>query len=175
MQAQYVSIGYIKKPHGVKGEVRVTIADEYWEDFLQTPVIFLRIKGKPVPYFVEEVRPGNLMLVKFEQVSSLTQALELSSCEILLKNTDVLPRSTADNLSKQGLGFNHCQGYELIDVEKGAVGIISEILDLPQQEMAIVEYKGKELMIPLHDQLVEKLDGKNKKLLLRLPDGLLDL
>jgi 16S rRNA processing protein RimM len=34
---------------------------------------------------------------------------------------------------------------------------------------------GKEVLIPIHENSLEKIDKKNRKLYLNLPEGLLDL
>ena len=46
---------------------------------------------------------------------------------------------------------------------------------MPQQHLAIVDYRGREVFIPLHPDIVVSLDEKAKKITLRLPGGLLEL
>ena len=49
---ELISIGYTKKPHGIKGAIRVSIKDEYLDTFEEVDVLFLAINGRNIPYFV---------------------------------------------------------------------------------------------------------------------------
>ena len=68
----YVSIGYTRKPVGIKGELRLHVEERYLEDFLQAKVLFLEMGGAPVPYFVESIRIAKTPIVKFEDILSST-------------------------------------------------------------------------------------------------------
>ena len=67
------------------------------------------------------------------------------------------------------------QGFLLVDKELGEIGVIEEVLELPQQEMAVVKKEGKEVMIPLNDTFVKGIDRTKKRIDVELPEGLLDL
>jgi len=63
----------------------------------------------------------------------------------------------------------------LVDENHGLIGIINEVTEMPQQEMAVLNYREKEILIPLHATLIEAIDTTNQKITVRLPEGLLDL
>ena len=63
----------------------------------------------------------------------------------------------------------------MIDKEVGEVGVIEEILDMPQQEMTLIRYKKREVLIPLNEELILEIDEKKKQVMVDLPEGLLDL
>ena len=65
--------------------------------------------------------------------------------------------------------------YEIISERDGAIGVIEEVIEMPQQIMGIVNYQGKEVLIPLNDQFITGVDEEKKILEMELPEGLLDL
>jgi 16S rRNA processing protein RimM len=55
------------------------------------------------------------------------------------------------------------------------IGVIEEVIEQPHQILCSIMYKGKEALIPIHEDSLEKMDVKNRKIFVTLPDGLLDI
>ena len=66
-------------------------------------------------------------------------------------------------------------GYTVIDLTYGPLGVIDSVQEYPQQFMGMVEYKKKQVLIPLHPNLIVELDNEHKILKVDLPEGLLEL
>jgi 16S rRNA processing protein RimM len=173
MTDKIVQIGATKKPHGLKGEVKLHVEEKYIEDLQEVEVVILTIKGKPTPFFVEDIRFGNAIIAKFEDVDTLEAATEIANKELSLREKDLIPDDERE-FEIEGLQYEKCVGYTILD--KGtAVGVIEEVLEFPQQEMAFIEYEGREVMIPLHPHFILKVDNAAKTIAMDLPDGLLEL
>ena len=170
----YVSIGFTKKPYGIKGELKLKILDAYLEDFARAEVLFLGIDGRKIPFFVEAVRMDGPLLIKFEEKDTKESASQLAGKEIFLRELDLSFDEKRKN-SVADLKFTAYVGYILEDVNFGKIGTIKEVIEYPQQEMAIVLYKEKERLIPLNEHLVVRIDKDEQKILLDLPEGLLEL
>jgi 16S rRNA processing protein RimM len=168
----YTEIGYTQKTHGVKGELKFFVEDPYWEIVLEKKRVFLDIKGIKVPYFIQEVRGAEGNIVQFEEVPNREAALSLQSRKMFLLSSEI-----PDDLEieEEGLEYAYLQGYLLTDEHAGKVGIIEEILDMPQQEMAFLKYNGREILIPLNDQLIVRIDESKREILMDLPDGILEV
>lgn len=164
-----VEIGYLQKPHGTKGELKVTVEDNYWGDFQTASVFFVYVQGQALPYFKAHIRANNPITIQFEGVESREAAKRIASTELFMREEDL-----KTNLNET-LAHSPYQGFVLWDKELGEIGVIKEVLELPQQELAVVDYKGKEAMIPLNDTFIQKIDTKAKRINLELPEGLLDL
>jgi len=89
--SDYQSIGFTKKTYGVKGELKLTIPDNYLEDFAQAEVLFLGLAGRKIPYFIEYINFENPFTVKFEDYNSKESAIELTGKEIFMRTKDLLP------------------------------------------------------------------------------------
>ncbi len=168
-----VKIGYVAKPHALKGELKVSIEEAYEELFFDLDVVILNIKGQQIPFFVESIRGGNELIVKFEDVDNKEKALEISSKEIFIRQSD-LPEDF-EYISEGELDYAYLEGYELFDKTLGFIAKIEEVLDMPQQEMALIVYKNKDVLIPLNDDYIIAEDEERKTIMLDIPDGLLDL
>ena len=83
-----ISIGFTKKPHGLKGEIKLHIEEKYLEDMLNTDIVLLDIKGKKTPFFVEDVRVGNNIIAKFEDINTPEGATSAVHDVMQLENGD---------------------------------------------------------------------------------------
>lgn len=171
MTDKLIGIGFTKKTHGSQGELKVSVKDEYFDDFVNAEVVFINVQGKPLPFFIENLRDAGDILLKIEDVDSPNEAKELTAKELFLREKDI------QLMKKSGevLTFELMVGYELFDESLGLIGKIEAVETMPHQHLAILEYQGREVYVPLHPQMVVQLDEKKKQIVLRLPEGLLDL
>lgn len=163
-----VQIGSIRKPHGLKGELKIQIDDRYLEIFLQSGVVFLEEAGQYLPYFVSEVKGERGEIIKFEDIDSREAAESLHGAAIYLKE------EVAGKAEPQG--FEAWVGFEISDPDGEKTGMITEVREYPQQWMAVVEtLKGKEVLIPLVDNFILEANKETKTIVMDLPEGLMDL
>lgn len=173
MLPKYTSIGYTKKAYGHSGELKFHIEEEYMEDFLANGHLFLSVQNKPLPFFIEGVRSGTDLIVKLEEVDTPAQAKELTSSEVFLREMDISTKPVKVDTGE--FTYEMLVGFLLIDAERGEIGPITEVKEHKFQDLLIVNYEARELMIPLHEDLIESVDPEAKKITLRLAEGLLEL
>jgi 16S rRNA processing protein RimM len=65
-------------------------------------------------------------------------------------------------------------GYKMIEGEN-ELGMVTEVIEQPHQILCTILYKGKEALIPVHEESLIKIDKRNKKVYVELPEGLLDI
>ncbi|HMO39027.1 MAG TPA: ribosome maturation factor RimM [Saprospiraceae bacterium] len=166
-----ISIGVCKKPHGVGGELKVQIDAEYVAGFLESKVLFIGWQGKEVPYFIENIRAGHDIFVKLEDLDTREAAAVLAGKEIFLREEDLqfAPADPDEDDPEAWIG------YQLWDVEHGLIGAIEDVVEYPQQIMAVLTYQGREILIPLNEHLIEAVDLDAQTLRMNLPTGLLEL
>ena len=172
----YVLIGHTRKAHGIAGELKLSIEERYVEDFLKNERIFLDVKGTKIPYFVANVRGKGELILQLEDVTDRDAAIMLQGREVFLREKDILHDSERElEFEEETLEYQHLNGYTLVDQTLGAIGTIDEILEMPQQEMALVPYLGREVLIPLNPHYIRSIDHKARKVVVDLPEGLLEL
>lgn len=172
---EYQSIGYTKKTYGVKGELKLNIKDNYLEDFAQAEVLFLSINGRKIPYFIEYINFESPFTIKFEDFNSKEAVIELTGAEIFLRKSDLLAEEEKVLEFEETLVYRKYIEYTIQDKMIGVLGKIEDIVEYPQQEMAVLTIKEKEILIPLNEQLIESIDDQTKMIVMDLPEGLLNL
>ena len=172
----YVNIGRTKKAHGLNGEIKVAIEEQYLEDFMKNERIFILVKSSKVPYFIANVRGKGEMIVQLEDVENRDTAQILQAREIYLREQDILREQEREfEIPDDALEYERLQGYMMLDKTIGEIGPIDEVVEMPQQEMAFLHYKGHEVLIPLNQQLILAIDDAKRSVLMDLPEGLLEV
>ncbi len=169
----FISIGFTRKTHGVKGELKCSVGEDFEEIVTKKGRVFLDQRGRKLPYFVESIRGAGEPIIKFEDVNNREDALLLQAREMFLLEADLPLDFIVED--EEELVFGYLKGYGLVDKTLGPVGVIDEVMEMPQQEMAVVRYKGREVLIPLNERLITKIDEAERKVWLDLPEGLLDM
>ena len=65
-------------------------------------------------------------------------------------------------------------GYTIIN-DTTPLGEILEIIEQPHQLLCRLEINSKEVLVPLHDEFLNKIDHRKKQVIVTLPEGLLDI
>lgn len=172
--SDFVQIGYIQKTHGVEGELRVHIEEDFAEDFLNCNALFIETGGQMLPFFIEYIRGANDDILKLEDVGSREEAQKLGSQPVFLRKADMLPPEEKEN-KPYAPQFDYLEGFNAHEKEKGPLGAIIRVDEYPQQEMAVVRYMGREVLIPLNDRFISSIDVDKKTIVFELPEGLLHL
>lgn len=167
---QCFQLGMVLKPHGLKGELYISLDTDYPEDYKEMESIFLLKNGKLVPFFIERIQIKHKeALLKFEDVEDKDAALALRGITLHLPLTD-LPE-----LEGSQFYFHEIGGFQIEDVDKGMLGTVKEVFEAGHQDLIGMEYKGKEVLIPINDEVILLVDRENELLKVKLPDGLLEL
>ncbi len=168
---QCFQLGYVGKVHGLRGEVMVTLDVDYPEDYEDLKHIFLEQKSRLVPFFLEHfvLQPGNKALAKFEDLDSLEHV------ENLVGSAIYMPLTELPELEEGQFYFHDLIGFEVFDETKGLIGPIQIVYDLETQDLLGVTHQGKEILIPIQDEIILKVDKAAKKVYCRLPEGLLEI
>jgi 16S rRNA processing protein RimM len=167
---QCFQLGVVLKPHGLKGELYISLDTDYPEDYQEMESVFMLQNGKLVPFFIEHIQLKNKeALVKFEDVEDKEGALSLRG------NTLHLPLTDLPELTGNQFYFHEIDGFKIEDTEKGMLGIVKEVFEAGHQDLIGMEYQGKEVLIPINDEVILDVDRNNKLLRVSLPEGLLEL
>jgi 16S rRNA processing protein RimM len=114
-------------------------------------------------------------MVKFEDVNNRNDASPLTGKEMFLREKDLIPEEEREYEVTDILEYRKYEGYLITDKTVGDIGKIEEVVEFPQQEMAVVLYKENEIYVPLHEDLILEIDDEKQRMLVELPEGLLSL
>ena len=164
-------LGTIAKLHGFKGEVSLFLDVSDYSKYADLDHFFLEMNGSLVPYFIELIKPKNkgFMVVKLEGIDNEEAA------RLILKKNVYLPDTFLDDLDEKSFYDHEIVGFTVIDSQKGEVGVVKEVIDLKSNPLLSVNFKDKEILIPIFKDLVQKIDRNERTLYIQAPEGLLDI
>ncbi|HET9745622.1 MAG TPA: ribosome maturation factor RimM [Chitinophagaceae bacterium] len=167
---QYFKAGKIVAVYGLKGELIFKHELGKKTSLKDLKAIFTEDrKNSFLPWFIEsaKARSANEILLKLETINTKEAAAKLSQKEIWLTEVDFkkhAAKSAPANLL----------GYTIIN-DKERLGEILEVIEQPHQLICRIELSKKEVLIPLNESFLKKIDHKKREVIVELPDGLIDI
>ena len=167
----YQYIGKLATTHGLEGRLvlRHNLEDKgIWN---KLPHIFIEIQRESyIPYFIEErkVISHNEVLLKLDEIDSVELARTISGKSVYLEE-EVYARLKPKAISGTMVGFT------ISDKTIGVLGKIEDIFETPGQVLATLHFKGKEVLVPLVEATIIKVDAATRTIYVDLPAGLLDV
>ena len=86
-----------------------------------------------------------------------------------------LPLTLLPALSGNKFYFHEVLGYQVIDKLEGEIGLIKQIFNYPNQDFIVIMKDEKEILIPINNEIISKVDRVNQLISVELPAGLLDI
>lgn len=167
---EYFKIGKLVAVHGLKGELLLKHTLGKKSSLKGLKVMFIEEKKDSfIPWFIEtaRVKSEEEVYIKFDGIDTREAAVKLVQKEIWVPETDF--KKLAAKTAPANL-----LGYTIVNNDD-PVGDILEVIEQPHQLLCRLDIKGKEVLIPLHESTLQKIDHKKKQVLVTLPDGLLDI
>lgn len=172
---QLVEIGKFNKPHGINGEISLTLLDNVEPDKLECVIV--EIDGINVPFFIESIRPKTTetFLVTVDGIDSEEDTRLLVNKTAFVGDRD--EALIADEDDGEGMYASALTGYKIIDSNTGdTIGHVTDIEDSTANALFIVEDdSGKTVYIPIADEFIENIDTDKRCVTVNLPEGLLQL
>jgi 16S rRNA processing protein RimM len=164
-------LGKIVKKYSFKGELLIKLDTDEPEIYENLDAIFVDLRNNLVPFFIEssQLHKSELLRIKFEDVNTEADADSILKCDLYLP-LEFLPKLEGDKFY-----FHEVIGFTIEDINFGKVGIIKSINDSTAQALFEIDRDGVEILIPMNDEFIKKVDKKNKTILVKTPEGLIDL
>jgi 16S rRNA processing protein RimM len=166
----YFNIGKLAASHGLSGELILQHSLGKKTALKGLEVIFIEDKKDSfLPHFIEQtsIKSDTEVYIKLEGINNKEVARKLTPKAVWLDEKDF--KQHVAKATPIGM-----LGYELFD-DKTSIGEIIEVIEQPHQILVAIIHKGKEALIPIHENNIIKLDDKNRKIYVDIPDGLLEV
>ena len=164
-------LGKIVSKYSFKGEVLLKLDTDEPELYEKMESVFVELGKNLVPFFIAKSRlhKSSLLRIAFEDVN------DEAAAERLLGKGTYLPLSMLPKLSGKQFYYHEVIGFTLIDSVHGNIGQITAINDSASQVLFEAEKDGKQLLIPLSDDFITKVDRELKEIHVITPEGLVEL
>ena len=170
-KADCFHLGYVAKLHGFKGEVSLFLDVSNPQDYRSMDALFIDINNQLTPFFVETLRmtPKGFAVVKLESVDDEMTAKKIVRKDLYLPDA-ILPELSGTNFYDQEV-----VGFTVIDKNYGEVGKLEVVVDLKANPLLQIKNGEKEILVPLIDGVVQKVDRDKKELHISAPEGLIEM
>lgn len=164
-------LGKVVSKYSFKGEVLVKIDTDEPEIYENMESVFVSIGNNLVPFFIDRCRlhKSTLLRIDFEEVKDEPAADRIIGSELYLPLTMLPP------LSGNKFYFHEVIGFTLMDEVHGDIGTIQSINDSASQILFEAKKGEKELLIPMTDDIITKVDRSANTIYVTTPEGLVDL
>lgn len=164
-------VGKVTQPHGVKGEVKIWLDVDEPDYYADLDSVLLDVQGQLIPYFVQEIAiRDKKSIARFEGMKTWEDTQPIIGCDIYL------PLTKLPQLKDDQYYFHEIIGFDLIHHEtKEKIGVIAAVFEGGGQDLLSFDVNGKEVLAPINDEIIVRVDKPNKQLFVNLPDGLIEL
>lgn len=164
-------LGKIVKKYSFKGELLAKLDTDDPNIYEHLDAVFVEVSGKLIPFFVErsQLHKSELLRVKFEEVDTEEDADSIMKSDLYLP-LEMLPKLEGDKFY-----FHEIIGFKVEDKNFGSVGIIKGVNDSTAQALFEIDRDGIEILIPMNDEFILKVDKPNKTIFVETPEGLIQL
>lgn len=170
LMTEYFNIGKFVSTHGWQGELVLKHTLGKKTSLKGLAALFIEEKKESfIPWFIEssKIKNEEEVYIRLEGISTKEAATKLAQKQVWLPEADFKKFSSKSS----PISF---LGYEI--VENGSVlGKILEVIEQPHQILCRIELNGKEVLIPLHEETIVKIDKKKAQIIVELPEGLLEI
>lgn len=165
---EYLSIGQIINIHGFKGEVKVYPLTDDMSRFKKLKEVFVEENEQLIKYVVEEIKfQSNVLVMKLKGIDTEEAANKLRNCYMKVD------RKSAVKLPKDTYFICDLIDLEVYDEEGLLLGKVKDVLQTGSNDVYVVQTEGKDILIPALKEVVREIDIRNRKLVVKLPEGLI--
>ena len=167
---EYFNIGKLVAIHGLKGDMLLKHSLGKTTSLKGVNAIFIEEKKISfLPWFIDTAksRAADEIIIKLDGINTREAAAKLAQKQVWLPEDD-FKKMAAKSAPANMLGYSIINNKEIL-------GDILELIEQPHQLLCRLEIKGKEVLIPLNEEFLKKIDHKKKEVIVELPEGLLEI
>ncbi len=164
-------LGKITKKFSFRGEVIIFLDTDSPEFYHNIKKLFININDVLTPFDIASVKANktNRIRVKINGIDTENDTEKLINKEIYL------PKDSLPKTDENGFYYHEIIGYTVLDQNSKKIGNITGVNDQSPQHLFQINACGEKTLIPINDNLIIKVDKKNKIIKMDLPDGILDI
>lgn len=168
----YYYLGYISRTHGKQTSVLIELDTDQPSHYHALQLLFIEREGMPLPLRICALSPlrPDVLKVDFEAV----QQADITP-RSLIGQAVFLPLSSLPPLGGAQFYYHEVIGFHALSEQK-LLGLITDVREnRTAQDLFVIGCQGREALVPIIDEFIERVDRSHRAIHLRLPRGLLDL
>lgn len=166
----YFLLGKIIRTHGYKGGLKAIFDVDQPQEYRELDMLFVEVRDQLIPWMVEDIHfERNKANLKLTDLKDMEGAERLVGCFIYLP-VELLPKLRGNKFY-----YHEVNGFTVHDESRGDIGNIDRVIDLPNNPLFAITFGEKEILLPISDEIILKVDRKKKLIEVRAPEGLIDI
>jgi len=164
-----ITVGKILRSHGIRGEVKVVPTTD-WHRFKDLHSLCLALPGKAGKWIkIEQVRiQQSGVILKISGVENRSQADTLRGAELRTREKE-LP-----SLPEGHYYIHDLVGVTVKTVLGKEIGTVVDVIQMPAQDIYVVDVDSKEIMIPAVKNFIKRVDIQKREIWVDPIEGLID-
>lgn len=162
-----IKIGKIVNAVGLKGEVKVYCYTDRKEQFEELERIYVDQEA----HEIKNVRyQGNVVILRLSGIDDRNAAEARKNRDVSILESDLV------QLPEDTYYVRDLIGIAVEDEEEQPLGSLNDVLQNTSQDLYEIKLAGgKKILLPAVREFVISIDMENRKMKVKLPEGLLDL
>ena len=162
----YLTVGFLRRPHGVSGEIILDLHTDFPERLKSGRKLFLGEERKPMT--LVSARPhAKGMLIKLRGIETPEDVGQFRNQWVYVKASDVPP------LPEGQLYQHELFGFSVVDESHDLLGELVEILETGANDVYVVrDANGHEILLPAIPSVILELDPARRLIRVHLLEGL---
>jgi 16S rRNA processing protein RimM len=166
----FFSIGYIHRVIGLKGELGIRLDVDNPKRYKGIDAILLSDATGIELFDLKQAHlRGEELVIIIDGITDRDEAKKM------VGKTAMLPLTALPELGAKQFYFHEIPGYKVIDSVHGELGIAKEMIERIMQPVLLIRRGYTEILIPITETTVQKVDRVNKELHVVTPEGLVDI
>ena len=168
--AEWVVIGRVARPHGLRGELRLIGVDDGMERFSRVSRVLIEPPGgSPVVGRVESYRStGRVVLLKVSGIEDRDAAETFRNATVSIRREEAPPLDADEYYAYELVGA------EVVTTDGRSVGRVVAVQEFPANDALVVKSDAREILIPAVQAVVRKVDVQNRLITIEAVEGLVD-
>jgi 16S rRNA processing protein RimM len=166
----YFLLGKIIRTHGYKGGVKAILDVDQPEEYRELDMLFIEIKDQLIPWVID-----NIHLENNKANIKLADLNDMEGAEKMVGRFIYLPAELLPKLKGNKFYYHEVTGFKVIDSVHGSIGVIDRVIDLPNNPLFAITFGQKEILLPISDEIITRVDRKKKLVEVNAPLGLIEI
>jgi len=163
----FIVLGTIVRPHGLKGEVKVSLACSGIDRLKTCPGLRLIKEGrelKKVSVIRSFMHPDGDAILRLKEVVGVDEAESLRGAFL------AVPASEREVLAPDAYFLDDLVGLSVVNALGEEIGRIEEVLENPGNDVIVVRKGDREILVPALKSLIREVDLKTRRMVVELPE-----